>query len=139
MAKLIRFGVSLPDDLIEKFDRIIKNKKYENRSKAIGDLIRKFIVEEEWKYDNKKSIGTINLVYDHHKREILNKLNSIQHDFHEYIVSDTHVHLDHDNCLDVIIVKGKTGKIKQIADALISVKGIKFGKLSIATQGKDLK
>ncbi len=139
MSKLIRFGVSLPDDLIKKFDRIIKNKKYENRSKAIGDLIRNFIVEEEWKYDNKNSIGTINLVYDHHKREILNKLNGIQHDFHEYIVSDTHVHLDHNNCLDVIIVKGKTGRIRQIADTLISVKGIKFGKLSIATQGKDLR
>lgn len=139
MAKLVRFGVSLPDDIVLKFDRIIKNKRYENRSKAIGDLIRNFIVEEEWKYDTKDSIGTINIVYDHHKRELLNRLNNVQHDFHKYIVSDTHVHLDHNNCLDVIIVKGKTGQIKKIADALLSIKGIKFGKLSIATRGKDLK
>lgn len=141
MAKLTRFGVSVDDDLLKKFDEIIKNKKYENRSEAIRDLIRNLIVEEEWakKNFNNDSIGTINLVYDHHKRELLNKLNHIQHDYNKYIVSDTHVHLDHNNCLDVIIVRGKTGKLKEIADKLISLKGIKFGKLSIATIGKNLK
>ncbi len=139
MSKVLRFGVSLPLEVVMKFDRIIKNKKYENRSKVIGDLIRNFIVEEQWKTGNAISIGTINLVYDHHKRDLLKKINEVQHNFYNYIVSDTHVHLDHDNCLDVIIVKGKTSKIKDIADKLISIKGIKFGKLSIATKGKDLK
>ena len=140
MADLTRFGVSLDSALLKKFDALIKQKGYANRSEAFRDLIRSSLVEEEWENGGKsESIGTINIVYDHHGKELMKKLNSIQHDYHSLIVSDTHVHLDHDNCLDVIIVKGRTSRIKEIADKLISVKGVKYGKLSIATKGKDLK
>ena len=140
MSNLTRFGVSLDNGLLSKFDSIIKHKGYQNRSEALRDLIRNHIVEETWSNGgNSDSIGTINIVYDHHTKDLAKKLNSIQHDFHGLIVSDTHVHLDHDNCLDVIIVKGKTRKIKEISDKLTSVKGVKFGKLTVATKGKDLK
>ena len=139
MTTLSRFGVSLDNALLAKFDRLIKLKGYQNRSEALRDLIRNHIVEEAWANGgNSDSIGTINIVYDHHTKDLAKKLNSIQHDFHDLIVSDTHVHLDHDNCLDVIIVKGKTKKIKEIADRLISTKGVKFGKLTVATKGKEL-
>ena len=140
MADLTRFGVSLDNTLLKKFDVLIKQKGYANRSEAFRDIIRTQLVEEEWENPgNSESIGTINIVYDHHGKELMKNLNSIQHDYHNLIISDTHVHLDHDNCLDVIIVKGKTKIIKEIADKLTSVKGVKFGKLSIATKGRDLK
>jgi len=137
MSKLTRFGVSLEDTLLKRFDAVIKRKKYSTRSKAIADMISGMIVEEQWDEGKAESIGTINIVYDHHKRGLAHALNHIQHDYHEFIVSDTHVHLDHDNCLDVIIVKGKIGKIKMIANRLISAKGVKFGKLTVATKGKE--
>jgi CopG family nickel-responsive transcriptional regulator len=139
MADLSRFGVSIENSMLKKFDIIIRRKKYANRSKAICDLIRNMIVENEWEGGKTESIGTINIVYDHHKKGLSNLLNHIQHDYHDLIVADTHVHLDHDNCLDVIIVKGKTKMIRRIADELISAKGVKFGKLTVATKGKDLK
>ncbi|MFP4466114.1 MAG: nickel-responsive transcriptional regulator NikR [Candidatus Goldiibacteriota bacterium] len=140
MGKIIRFGVSLDSVLLKRFDALAEIKGYLNRSEAIRDLIRNKIVEEEWAKDsNAESIGTINIVYDHHIKNLSTVLNSIQHDFHDLIISDTHVHLDHDNCLDVIIVRGKTKKLREIADRLISVKGVKYGKLSIATKGKELK
>lgn len=139
MAGLTRFGVSIENSVLVKFDALIRKKKYATRSKAIGDMVRNMIVEEAWEAGDAESIGTINIVYDHHKRGLSNELNRIQHDYHSLIVSDTHVHLDHDNCLDVIIVRGKTRVIRQIADRLISAKGVKFGKLTIATKGKELK
>jgi len=139
MANLTRFGVSIEDAVLKKFDAVIKKKKYMNRSRAISDLITNLIVEEEREDGNGESIATINIVYDHHRRGLAHELNHIQHDYHGLIVSDTHVHLDHDNCLDVIIVKGKTKVIRGIADRLISAKGVKFGKLTVAGIGKELK
>jgi len=140
MSELMRFGVSLESALLKKFDKILKTKGYASRSEAIRDLIRGKLVEEEWENGgNAESIGTINVVYDHHTKDLMHRLNHIQHDCHELIVSDTHVHLDHDNCLDVIIVRGSAEKIRKIADKLISTKGVKYGKLSMATKGKELK
>ncbi|HDQ25979.1 MAG TPA: nickel-responsive transcriptional regulator NikR [bacterium] len=138
MKKLTRFGVSIEEELLSKFDKIIKKKKYRNRSEALRDLVRSLIVEEEWLDGKAEAIGTINIVYGHHKKGLSRALTRIQHDYHTLIVSDTHVHLDHDNCLDVIIVKGRTALLKKIADELISAKGVKFGRLTIATKGKDL-
>jgi CopG family nickel-responsive transcriptional regulator len=138
MADLTRFGVSIENSILKRFDEVIKKKKYANRSKAIGDLIRNLMVENEWEDGKTESIGTINIVYNHHKKGLSNVLNHIQHDHHKLIISDTHVHLDHDNCLDVIIVKGKTKMIRRIADELISAKGVKFGKLTVATKGKEI-
>ena len=96
--KLIRFGVSLPDDLSNRFDHLLGRKKYSNRSEAIRDLIRKALIEEDIEADA-IAIGVLNLLYDHHKRDLQDSLTHFQHDYHEKFISSTHVHLDHANCL----------------------------------------
>jgi CopG family nickel-responsive transcriptional regulator len=135
--QLIRFGVSLPGDLIRRFDRLIRRKKYPNRSEAIRDLIRRELVEEEIVNDA-EIVGVLTLLYDHHQRELQDRLGRIQHDFHERILSTTHVHLDHDNCLEVVLLKGRAGKIKQLADEMIALKGIKHGQLYRTSTGRNL-
>jgi CopG family nickel-responsive transcriptional regulator len=123
-----RFSVSLPPQLLEQLDGMAKEKGYKNRSQAIADMIRAQLVEHRQKFGTAEIAGTITLVYDHHK----------QHDHHEVIVSTLHVHLDHDNCLEVLVVRGKADIIKKIADELTTAKGVKHGKLTVTTTGKDL-
>lgn len=135
---LIRFGVSLPQTLIQRFDQLIKEKQYPNRSEAIRDLIRKRLIEEEIVQDQ-EVIGVLHLLYDHHQRELSDRLTDIQHDHHDLIISSTHVHLDHDNCLEVILMKGRAGQIKSISDKLIAIKGVKNGRLYLTSQGRNLK
>ena len=137
MSDIIRFGVSLEKELLEKFDKLIKGKKYSNRSEAIRDLIRENLVKREW-IEEKEVAGAITLVFDHHKRELLNTLTDIQHDFHTLIISSQHIHLDHDNCLEIIVVRGKPKEVRELADKLRATKGVKYGSLSIATTGKEL-
>ena len=137
MSDIIRFGVSLEKKLLEKFDKLIKEKKYCNRSEAIRDLIRENLVKREW-IEGKEAAGAITLVFDHHKRELMNTLTDIQHDFHTLIISSQHVHLDHDNCLEIIVVRGKPRDARELADKLRATKGVKYGSLSIATTGKEL-
>ena len=137
MSDIIRFGVSLEKELLEKFDRLIKEKKYSNRSEAIRDLIRENLVKREWT-EGKEVAGSITLVFDHHKRELMNTLTDIQHDFYQLIISSQHVHLDHDNCLEIIVVRGRPGGVKELADKLRATKGVKYGALSIATTGEEL-
>ena len=137
MSEIVRFGVSLEKELLEKFDRLIKEKKYPNRSEAIRDLIRENLVKKEW-IEGKEVAGAITLVFDHHKRELVNTLTDIQHDFHQLIISSQHIHLDHDNCLEIIVVRGKPIEVRGLADKLKSTKGVKYGSLSIATTGKEL-
>ena len=137
MKKLVRFGVSLDHHLLDDFDRHIQRKKYTTRSEALRDLIRDTLVGEEWG-ENKETVGTITFVYDHHVRDLTSKLTDIQHDYHGKILSGMHVHLDHDHCLEVLVVKGKGSEIRKVADALISVKGVKHGKLTMTTMGKSL-
>jgi CopG family nickel-responsive transcriptional regulator len=134
-----RFGVSLDSLLLERFDKLIAKKGYPNRSEAIRDLIRDSLVKEEWKYGDKETVGAITIVYSHDIRELTDTLTDIQHHFHTSIVSSMHVHLDHHNCLEVIIVKGKAKEIKKIANKLIGTKGVKHGKLALTTTGKYLK
>ncbi|MDD2889404.1 MAG: nickel-responsive transcriptional regulator NikR [bacterium] len=136
--KVIRFAVSLPEDLLETFDKIISKKNYPSRSEAIRDLIRANFIEQEWTEGNKEVIGTISIVYDHDTRELLDKLMDFQHHHHSFIISSTHIHLDNHNCLEVIIVKGKGKDIKDMADKLISIRGVKHGKLSTTSTGKEL-
>ncbi|MFH1427881.1 MAG: nickel-responsive transcriptional regulator NikR [Patescibacteria group bacterium] len=138
MKKLTRFSLSIENSLLKKFEEEISKKGYKNRSQAISDLIRKDLVKQEWGRGNKEVVGTITLVYNHHQRTILNRLLNLQHNFHKAIISTTHIHLDKENCLEVLVVKGKPNKIKEIADKLTSIKGIKYGELSTATTGKDL-
>src|SRR4030042_4113897 len=107
MNNIKRFGVSIESDLIEKFDTYIKSKNYNNRSEALRDLIRKELVDEQWGQTDKNSAGAIVLVYDHHKRELVDNLINIQHNYHKIIISTQHIHLDHRICLEIIVVKGK--------------------------------
>jgi len=137
MSDIIRFGVSLEKELLEKFDKLIKEKKYSNRSEAIRDLIREELVKKEW-VEGKEVAGAITLVFDHHKRELMNTLTDIQHDFYQLIISSQHIHLDHDNCLEIIVVRGKPRDARELADKLRATKGVKYESLSIATTGKEL-
>ena len=133
-----RFSVSLPAKLLEQLDGMANEKGYENRSQAIADMIRAQLVEHRQKFGTEEIAGTITLVYDHHKQNVQAALTDIQHDHHQVIVSTIHVHLDHDNCLEVLVVRGKANVIKQIADELTTAKGVKHGKLTVTTTGKDL-
>ena len=139
MSKITRFGVSLESMLLEKFDRLNTQKGYKNRSEAIRDLIREKLVSEEWGSSEHETVGVFSLVYDHHQRELNKILNHIQHQYLEVIVSSTHVHIDHHNCLEVIILRGKTDIIKKITDQLASTRGVKHGKLIMTSTGSDLK
>ncbi|HUA68804.1 MAG TPA: nickel-responsive transcriptional regulator NikR [Candidatus Saccharimonadales bacterium] len=133
-----RFSMSLPPSLLRQLDGMSKDKGYDNRSLAIADMIRDRLVEHRQKFGNEEICGTITLVYDHHKPHLQTTLTGIQHDHHHVILSTVHVHLDHHNCLEVLLVRGKAAVIKKIADALISAKGVKHGKLTVTTTGKDL-
>lgn len=138
MNQLVRFGVSLDQRLLEEFDRHIRRRHYTNRSEALRDLIRDNLVGQEWD-ENKETVGTITFVYDHHVRDLTGKLTDIQHDNQGQILSGMHVHLDHDHCLEVLVVKGRGAEIKKVADALVSVKGVKHGKLTMTTTGRSLR
>jgi CopG family nickel-responsive transcriptional regulator len=129
---IYRFGVSLEKSLIDKFDQLIKRRKYTNRSKAIADLIRKELIHTTWETGGEIA-GAILLLYNHHKRELLAKMTEIQHDYQKYIVSTQHIHLDHDNCLEIIAVRGKADEINTLADKLISLKGVKHGDISFTS------
>jgi CopG family nickel-responsive transcriptional regulator len=137
MSEVVRFGVSLEKELLDKFDRLIKEKKYSNRSEAIRDLIRENLVKREW-VEGKEVAGAITLVFDHHKRDLVNILTDIQHDFYQIIISSQHIHLDHSNCLEIIVVRGKPTEVRGLANKLKSNRGVKYGALSIATTGKEL-
>ena len=137
-AGVVRFSVSVPKDLAKQLDRMAKEKGYDNRSLAVADMVRAHLVEHRQNLGDQEIAGTITLVYDHHKQHVQAALTDIQHDHHEVIVSTLHVHLDHDNCLEVLVVRGKAGVIKRIADELTAAKGVKHGKLTVTTSGKDL-
>ena len=138
MSSITRFGVSLEKELLEKFDKLIGVKNYTNRSEAIRDLIRQELVQKQWQ-SGQEVAGAIILIYDHHKRELVNKLMDIQHEFGGMIISSQHVHLDHNNCLEIIAVKGSPKEAQKLADSLKSVKGVKHGTLSMSTTGKEIK
>jgi CopG family nickel-responsive transcriptional regulator len=133
-----RFGVSINDTLLKRFDELISAKGYKNRSEAIRDLIRNSLVEEELSNEEAAAVGSVALVYDHHTRDLADKLTDHQHSHHEEIISALHVHLDAHHCLEIVVVKGQARKIKKLADELIGTKGVKHGKLMMTTSGKIL-
>lgn len=137
MGTTIRFGISLDERLLRDFDRLIEQKRYTNRSEAIRDLIRASLVENKSESDT-EAIGTITLIYNHHVRDLSDKLTEHQHAHHDQIISSLHVHLDAHNCLEVLVVRGSAQVIRQIADELLGVKGVKHGKLVMTSTGKDL-
>jgi CopG family nickel-responsive transcriptional regulator len=136
---LVRFGVSLDKELLVQFDKHCAGRKYANRSEAIRDLIRDNLVKEQWADSRGEVSGVISLVYDHHKRELVDYLLNIQHDHQNTIIASQHVHLDHDNCLEVIIVKGVAAEIVKLAAHLRSMKGVKHGELVMTTTGKAIR
>ncbi len=133
MSQLARIGVAIDAELLETFDKYIGEKGYQNRSEAFRDLIRDRLVHEETEAPNKEVVGSLTLVYDHHQRNLTDKITALQHDHHGVVVSTLHVHLDHHNCLEVLILRGKSKQVRQLADLLISVKGIQHGQLAITT------
>ena len=138
MSELTRFGVSIDSQLIKKFDALVTRKGYATRSEAIRDMIRDMLVEEEWESGGQETVGTITIVYNHHTRELEHALTDMQHKSFHQIISTLHVHLDAHNCLEVLVVKGKSKEIKMIADRLIGTKGVMHGKLTMTTTGKEL-
>lgn len=138
MGQLSRIGVAIDSDLLEKFDGLIARRGYTNRSEAFRDLIRDELVEKAWESPESRVVGTVTIVYDHHVRLLNEKLTDLQHEFYHHILSTLHVHLDHDNCLEVLVVRGRAAEVRKIADSLISTKGVKHGRLTITTSGAGL-
>jgi CopG family nickel-responsive transcriptional regulator len=137
MSEIFRFGISLPKDLINKFDRLIREKRYTNRSKAFADLIRQELIKQEWQ-EGGEIAGAITMIYDHHKRELLNKITDAQHDFQKVIISNQHIHLDHDNCLEIVAIKGNPKEAQRLMDTLKSIKGVKHVALNMSSTGKGI-
>lgn len=138
MSQLSRTGVSLEEDLLREFDRLITKRGYQNRSEAIRDLIREALLAENID-SNKPVVGTLTLVYDHHVPKLSQKLTETQHVAGAMVLAATHVHLDHHYCLEVIIMKGRSKEIQGIADRMLALRGVELGKLVLTNSGKDLK
>ena len=134
---LVRFGVSLDKNLLEKFDHLIENKNYTNRSEAFRDLIRQELIKKEWEADEEVA-GTITIIYDHHQRELATKLMDIQHDHGKNIISTQHIHLDHHNCMEIIAVRGSAKEAQKLADMLKAVRGVKHSTLGMSSTGKHI-
>lgn len=131
---LRRFSVSLEDDLLTKFDEYIRLHRYSNRSEAVRDLIRKSLIKEEWE-SNSQVVGVVTLVYDHHRPQLQERITELQHRFYNIITSSTHVHMDHDNCLEVTIAQGRAADVQELARELIALKGVKDGSLTMSSTG----
>ncbi len=139
MSELVRFGVSIDDDLLKNFDSLIGQKGYSSRSEAFRDMIREMMVRNAWETEDeeREHVATVTLVYNHEIRDISDKLTEIQHETHDRVVSTLHVHLTRHNCLEVLVIKGKAKEIRHIADRLIATKGVSHGTFTMTTTGED--
>ena len=131
-STLRRFGISMEGHLLRKFDNLVKQRGYENRSEAVRDLVRDALIQHSWEKDEQIVAGSILLFYDHHQRNLLDELTKIQHSMHDNIMATTHFHLSHSNCLELIIVKGKARDIQELSNKLTSLKGVQYGKFTVA-------
>jgi len=129
MGILSRIGVALDSDLLKQFDRWMKKNGYTNRSEAFRDLIRERLVGEQTSSPNAVVVGSVTLIYDHHAHGVGEKLTELQHEHHDLVVSTSHAHLDHDSCLEVLIVHGKSAAVEGFASNLIALKGVQHGRL----------
>ena len=129
MGVLSRIGVALDSDLLKQFDRWMGKSGYTNRSEAFRDLIRERLVGERTAAPHAIVVGTVTLIYDHHAHGVGDKLTELQHEHHDLVVSTSHAHLDHDSCLEVLIVHGKSAAVEQFASTLIALKGVQHGRL----------
>jgi CopG family transcriptional regulator, nickel-responsive regulator len=137
MGILSRIGIALDSDLLDRFDHYISHQGYTNRSEAFRDLIRDKLVAEKTAQPNATVVGTVTLIYDHHAHGVTDKLTDLQHAHHELVVSTSHAHLDHDSCLEVLIVHGKSGKVEEFAGRLIGLKGVQHGRLVMTVAQSD--
>jgi CopG family nickel-responsive transcriptional regulator len=135
---LSRIGVSLEHSLLADFDVMIASRGYANRSEAIRDLIRDALVSREWESGSPEGAGAVVLVYDHRRRDLQARLTDIQHQAHSQIIGAMHAHLDHDNCIEVVLLRGKTARLREIGDRLIATRGVKHGRMVFTTVGKRL-
>ncbi len=133
MGELARIGVAIDEELLERFDTLNERRGYTNRSEAFRDLIRDTLIQASTTDDQRSVVGTLTLVYDHHVRMLTDRLTEMQHDHHEEIVSTLHVHLDHHHCLEVLVLRGKAGSVRKIADKLVATKGVEHGRLTLTT------
>jgi CopG family nickel-responsive transcriptional regulator len=138
MGILSRIGIALDSDLLKRFDRSIRHRGYTNRSEAFRDLIRDRLVTEQTAAPDATVVGTVTLIYDHHASGISEKLTELQHASHDLVVSTSHAHLDHDSCLEVLIVHGKSAAVEQFADRLIGLKGVQHGRLVMTVPAQNL-
>ncbi len=132
MSNLKRMGVSMNKDVVREFDSVIKNQNYPTRSKAFEDLARRAISENALTDDRTEVVGSIGIIYDHHKRQLLNKLTDIQHDYQDIILSSQHVHVAHDRCFETVIVRGEKRKVERLAAGIKSIKGVMFSVLNLS-------
>ncbi len=135
---LKRFSIAVEDELLGRFDRLLVNEGYENRSEAIRDLIRDALVRQEWESDDSVTTGTVVLVYDHHKHDLMKKLTDIQHESVDLIVASLHTHLDEHHCQEIIVMRGSVAEMKRMANRLISTNGVKHGRMLPSTTGKGI-
>ena len=138
MGKLSRIGVAIDSDLLKRFDSLIAKRGYTNRSEAFRDLIRDDLVQTAWESPDSQVVGTVTLIYDHHVPQLSERLTDMQHEYHHNVLSTLHLHLDHDHCLEVLVVKGKASMVRRVADSLIATKGVKHGRLTVTTSGAGL-
>ena len=136
---IVRFGVSIDTTLLKRFDALIGKKGHANRSEAIRDLVRDSLVIDEWETSTSETVGSITIVYSHETRELTDTLTDLQHRYHSSIISSMHIHLDHHNCLEVVIMKGRSKELRHLADQILSLRGVKHGQLVITSTGKELK
>ncbi|HQP50583.1 MAG TPA: nickel-responsive transcriptional regulator NikR [Syntrophorhabdaceae bacterium] len=137
MSELVRFGVSLEKKLLDKFDNFIRERNCTNRSEALRDMIRQELVKKEW-VEGEDVAGAITLIYDHHRKDLLGRITDIQHNHQQVIISTQHIHLDHDNCLEIVAVRGNPAEVQRLADMLKSIKGVKHGILNMSSTGKGI-
>lgn len=137
MPKVVRLTFSIEEPLCKEFEELVKQGGYTNRSEFVRDMIREQLVSRQWKKDE-EALGTVTLVYNHHLRRVGEKLTDVQHHHHEQVLAATHVHLSHDLCAEVIIIRGKASEIQHIADELRQQKGVLHAALSMSTTGEDI-
>ncbi len=135
MSDTVRFGVSLDLSLLDDFDALIKQSGYDNRSEAIRDLIREKLVQEEWEAPDQETFGVVFLVYDHHEMSVDERLTEEQHHNPGNVISTLHVHIDEDNCMEIVVLRGNGQELRRFGQKLISMRGVKYGKINLGTTG----
>ena len=138
MPTLERFGVSMEDDLLTRFDSLVEERGYSSRSEAIRDLVRQELVSTEWSDPSAEVVGTITIVYEHHEHELANTMAELQHQYYDNIICNTHIHLDAHNCLEVIVMRGNSEVVRRVSNILISTRGVKHGQLVCTTTGEHV-